>query len=125
MVKMIWGSQRATFDVSERLIEEAVSRSKAPLEMLKLLISNSVFEAPVTEVLVYAAAGNRKHESSLIPYLSQLQEHPIPITENILVTAMQSGPSVIEMLMEKSPGVPITDRFFWRLIHIPTYCPYF
>ncbi|KAL2858246.1 hypothetical protein BJX68DRAFT_228219 [Aspergillus pseudodeflectus] len=112
LVRMIWGSGMATFDVSERVIEAAVSRYEAPLEMLQLLINNSMSEIPVTEAIVCGAAQNRCHASSLITYLSHLQEEPIPITEEALVLSMNSDHNTLAMLMDNYPELPISDRVF-------------
>ncbi|KAL4912624.1 hypothetical protein BDW62DRAFT_206335 [Aspergillus aurantiobrunneus] len=112
LVRMIWGGGMATFDVSERLIEAAISRYKAPLEMLQLLINNTVSEIAVTEAMVCAAAENRSHASSLITYLSHLQDDPIPVTEDALVLLMKGDRDTVEMLLDTFLDLPITDRVF-------------
>ncbi|KAJ5521449.1 hypothetical protein N7527_005564 [Penicillium freii] len=125
MMKMLWGAPNITFEISARMIEIAASRLNAPLEMLELFMNNSMSEVPVTEGMVSAAAGNVRHASSLITYLSQMQEQLIPITENVLISAMESDLSIMETLMEKSREVPITNKAFLEACSNPPCYPYF
>ncbi|KAI9370275.1 hypothetical protein BJX61DRAFT_544805 [Aspergillus egyptiacus] len=117
MMNMIWGSQKATFDISARTIELVVSRFRAPLEMLELLRNHSTAEVEVTEAIVCAAVGNGANAWDLISYLSRMQEPPIPVTENVLISAMDSYHSTVQTLdtlMTTFPEAPITDQIMAR-----------
>ncbi|KAF9886511.1 hypothetical protein FE257_011418 [Aspergillus nanangensis] len=104
MVRAIWGSHKASFDISANMIELAIGRSSAPMEMLELLRNNSTTEVPVSEAMMCAAAGNRRNAPDLITYLSQMQEEPIPVTEKVTIAAINSDPGTMEMLLDKFPG---------------------
>ncbi|KAL2808908.1 hypothetical protein BJX63DRAFT_424267 [Aspergillus granulosus] len=109
---VIKNSYQAAFEISAKMIELAISTLDEPLEMLELFRGNSTSEVAVTQTMVSAAAIHRKQASSLIDHLSRMQEHPIPVTENVLIAALQSDPSIAETLIEKCPEVPITDGLF-------------
>ncbi|KAL4942944.1 hypothetical protein BDV06DRAFT_221703 [Aspergillus oleicola] len=119
MVKMIWETQKATFNVSEGLIETAISRFQTPLEMVQLLMNNNMSQIPITEAMMRAAARNYHHASSLIAFLSQGKEQSTLASEDVLIAAMQSKPDAVETLLEKFPSIPITDRSFIKAYHQP------
>ncbi|KAJ6028162.1 hypothetical protein N7540_003738 [Penicillium herquei] len=123
VIKTLWESQKITVEISAKMIEIAILRPDDPVEMLQLLDSfgtNSKSAHPITESLVFVAAGHPKYASSLISYLSRMQEQPIPITEKAFVNAlMQSDPSVANKLMDKCLEVPLTDHVFIAACHNP------
>ncbi|RAQ79815.1 hypothetical protein COH21_006129 [Aspergillus flavus] len=111
MMKTILDDPRVTFEVSEPLISMAASTTQAPLEMLDLLVNNSETEVHITEDIVCAAAGNIVHSSSVLEYLSHLEARPLPVTEKVVMGAIRN-PKTLEIMFEKCPNAPITDRVF-------------
>ncbi|GMF72631.1 unnamed protein product [Aspergillus oryzae var. brunneus] len=109
MMKTILDDPRVTFEVSEPLISMAASTTQAPLEMLDLLVNNSETEVHITEDIVCAAAGNIIYSSSVLEYLSHLEARPLPVTEKVVMGAIRN-PKTLEILFEKCPNAPITDR---------------
>lgn len=109
MMKTILDDPRVTFEVSEPLISMAASTTQAPLEMLDLLVNNSETEVHITEDIVCAAAGNIIYSSSVLEYLSHLEARPLPVTEKVVMGAIRN-PKTREILFEKCPNAPITDR---------------
>ncbi|KAE8311053.1 hypothetical protein BDV41DRAFT_578903 [Aspergillus transmontanensis] len=111
MMKTVLGDPRVIFEVSEPLISIAASTTQAPLEMLDLLVNNSETKVHITEEIVCAAAGNINHPSSVLDYLSHLEARPFPVTEEVVMRAIRD-PKTLEILFEKFPNAPITDRVF-------------
>ncbi|KAB8212095.1 hypothetical protein BDV34DRAFT_219309 [Aspergillus parasiticus] len=112
MVRLVLDRQQAGFIVSEKMLEiAAASRGDDAVKLLQLLMTNGGAEAPITEGIVCAAAGNYRNGSSVMEYLFGVQEYSLPITENVLVAATQS-PEALEILLDKCPEAKITDRVF-------------
>ncbi|KAK6837171.1 hypothetical protein RU639_001381 [Aspergillus parasiticus] len=112
MVRLVLDRQQAGFVVSEKTMEiAAASWENDAVELLQLLITNGGGEAPISEGIVCAAAGNKFRGSSVMEYLFQIQGDSLPITENVLVAATKS-PQALEKILNRFPEARITDKVF-------------
>ncbi|GAB1210767.1 hypothetical protein APSETT445_009565 [Aspergillus pseudonomiae] len=110
MVRLVIDKQQAGFVVSEKMMEIAAA-SYDSIELLQLLMTNGGAEVPITEAIICAAARNRFRGASVMEYFFQVQEHPLPITENVLIAAVKS-PQALAIILNKFPDARITDRVF-------------
>ncbi|KAJ5289138.1 hypothetical protein N7478_002168 [Penicillium angulare] len=83
--------------------------------VLKILMDDGGFDIPITETLVRSAAANMVSGSSLISYLAQISQDPLPVTGKILIAAAQNQRTRLEMLKiltRSTPDVQLTDTVF-------------
>ena len=85
------------------------------LEMLNLLEKEKGFEGPITEMMVCCAAASEFDGPSVIEYLAQLSQEPLPVSERVLIQAARNykkGAQVIKALMSHSHDASFTDAVF-------------
>ncbi|KAJ5721896.1 uncharacterized protein N7483_009830 [Penicillium malachiteum] len=105
MIKMLWESQKITFEISAKMIEIAISRYNDPLEMLEILAlfdNNIKPEVPVTESLVSVAAGHPKCLD-------------IPLSDQVFIAAC-SNPPVQSRILDKSSGSVPVDQMVAKFV---------
>ncbi|KAJ6007333.1 hypothetical protein N7540_011309 [Penicillium herquei] len=109
-LKMLWDHMPPSLLVSTKLVN-LIARHKNSVEMLELLISNPNFSLLVTDKLVENAAGNNP---SVINYLAQHHNGPLPVTRNALLASMkfrEDGDS-LKILLHHAPDAALSDELF-------------
>ncbi|KJK64202.1 NACHT domain protein [Aspergillus parasiticus SU-1] len=100
------------FDVSEATMIAAASNPNYPPQMMELVINNADSEILINEKILCSAIRNRYEGESALEYLLELDQH-LPITEEVLVVAASYfAIRLLELLFNKFPDVPVTDRVF-------------
>ncbi|KAJ5580007.1 uncharacterized protein N7459_005992 [Penicillium hispanicum] len=114
MMRMIMESHVVTIEFSDSLIKSILFKPDNTVEILELLVNYSTSEIPITETHVEIAAQNEKDAHSLINYLAQMQEDPIPVPDDALIIAIASGSNGLEILLQNYPDRPISDQVWFE-----------
>ena len=83
------------------------------LNMLKFLVKDNVFT--VTEGLICSASGNKHQGPSVIKYLEQFHQGPLPFTKDALISASLNrakGGEVLSILLENTSCTSFPDEVF-------------
>lgn len=112
-LKVFLGLPALHLSVSEGLIE-SICCNKDAVEMLKLVAKDGSLGVPITENAVHAAVLNRTDAASVINYLAQLSQDPLPVTERVIIGAVdpRCGDTVLKVLMRNTTDHMFTDRVF-------------
>ncbi|KAJ5353699.1 hypothetical protein N7541_006263 [Penicillium brevicompactum] len=112
-LKMLLSPPSSSLPVSETLFEIICSHREA-VDMVILLASKG-FEILITEGVVRSAASNKFQAPEIVGHLLKLHGEPLPVTESVVIAAVQnsqSGADVLEILLQNTPTSLLTDQVF-------------
>ncbi|KAK9852284.1 hypothetical protein MYU51_008717 [Penicillium brevicompactum] len=107
-------STQPGFALSDDLLR-TICRHADALNMLKFLVDGGCFHITVTEELVRSASANENQGPSVIKYLEQLHQGPLPFTEDALIAAsnnLVNGVEVLSILLKDTSRTSFPDEVF-------------
>jgi hypothetical protein len=113
-LKMLLSAPYLDMSVSEKMLR-AICRHPEGAEMLDLLNKEKGIHVPITENLVWSAAGNEENGPSVVAYLAQLSTEPLPVTDDTLLLALENretGADILQVLLPHASMDILDEGFF-------------